>query len=84
MTPTNLCHSTYLTQNGGNDCNGHGTHCSGTAAGSTYGIAKKAQLYSGRVLTCWGSGAWDDLIKGQQISRSTIINRPFLVLWKLL
>ncbi|XP_072043202.1 aqualysin-1-like [Amphiura filiformis] len=50
-------------ENRGEDCNGHGTHCSGTAAGTTFGIAKNAELYSGRVLACWGSGAWDDLIK---------------------
>jgi subtilisin family serine protease len=38
------------------DCNGHGTHCAGTAAGTTYGIAKGAQITALRVLNCAGSG----------------------------
>ncbi|CAM5718255.1 S8 family peptidase [Streptomyces californicus] len=33
------------------DCNGHGTHVAGTAAGATYGVAKGAKLVSVRVLT---------------------------------
>ena len=27
------------------DCNGHGTHISGTAAGLTYGVAKNAYIH---------------------------------------
>jgi len=30
--------------NGTNDCNGHGTHVSGTVGGSTYGVAKNVTL----------------------------------------
>lgn len=41
---------------GVDDCNGHGTHCAGTAAGKTYGVAKKANIYNARVLECDGSG----------------------------
>ena len=56
----------FLTpQNGGDDCNGHGTHCTGTAGGATFGIARGANLYSARVLNCFGSGIWDDLIEGR-------------------
>lgn len=29
----------------GTDCNGHGTHISGTAAGLTYGVAKNAWIH---------------------------------------
>ena len=37
------------------DCNGHGTHVAGTAAGATYGIADKAVVHPVRVLGCTGS-----------------------------
>ncbi len=38
------------------DCHGHGTHVAGTAAGSSYGVAKGATIWSGRVVNCQGSG----------------------------
>jgi len=30
----------------GEDCDGHGTHCAGTIGGMTYGVAKEATIYS--------------------------------------
>ncbi|MGE5140582.1 MAG: S8 family serine peptidase [Rudaea sp.] len=50
--------------NGTNDCNGHGTHVSGTVGGSTYGVAKKIRLYAVRVLNCSGSGTTSGVIAG--------------------
>ena len=47
----------------GNDCRGHGTHCAGTAAGKTYGVAKKASIYSLRALGCSGSGAVSGIVE---------------------
>ena len=51
---------------GGNgaDCNGHGTHVSGTVGGSTYGVAKSALLRGVRVLDCNGSGSTSGVISG--------------------
>lgn len=46
------------------DCNGHGTHVAGTAAGATYGIAKQATVYGVRVLGCDGGGANSGVIAG--------------------
>jgi len=48
----------------GADCNGHGTHVSGTVGGSTYGVAKSALLRGVRVLNCSGSGSTSGVIAG--------------------
>lgn len=50
--------------NGTNDCNGHGTHVSGTVGGSTYGVAKNVTLVAVRVLDCAGSGSNSGVIAG--------------------
>jgi subtilisin family serine protease len=47
-----------------NDCNGHGTHVSGTVGGSTYGVAKSVRLFAVRVLNCSGSGSNSGVIAG--------------------
>jgi aqualysin 1 len=47
-----------------NDCNGHGTHVSGTVGGSTYGVAKSVRLFAVRVLGCNGSGSTSGVIAG--------------------
>jgi subtilisin family serine protease len=47
-----------------NDCNGHGTHVSGTVGGTTYGVAKGVQLVAVRVLNCSGSGSTSGVVAG--------------------
>jgi len=49
---------------GTNDCNGHGTHVSGTVGGTTYGVAKGVTLHPVRVLSCSGSGSNAGVIAG--------------------
>ncbi|MGC1211341.1 MAG: S8 family serine peptidase [Micromonospora sp.] len=46
------------------DCNGHGTHVSGTVGGSSYGVAKGVQLVAVKVLNCQGSGTNSGVISG--------------------
>src|SRR6185295_19391516 len=48
----------------GIDCNGHGTHVSGTVGGSTFGVAKAVRLVAVRVLNCSGSGTNSGVIAG--------------------
>ena len=50
--------------NGTNDCNGHGTHVSGTVGGTTWGVAKAVALVPVRVLDCTGSGSYSGVIAG--------------------
>jgi subtilisin family serine protease len=48
----------------GLDCNGHGTHVSGTVGGVNYGVAKNVSLVAVRVLNCKGSGTVSGVIAG--------------------
>lgn len=48
----------------GSDCQGHGTHVAGMAAGANYGVASGASLVSVRVLDCNGSGYTSGVIAG--------------------
>jgi len=40
------------------DVQGHGTHCAGSAAGETFGVAPQAAVRSIKVLSDQGSGSW--------------------------
>jgi len=48
------------------DGNGHGTHCSGTIASKTYGVAKLATIKGIKALSADGSGTYEDVISGIQ------------------
>lgn len=44
------------------DCNGHGTHVAGTAVGSSFGVAKGANVVPVRILDCAGAGYISDFV----------------------
>ena len=46
------------------DCNGHGTHVSGTTGGATYGVAKAVTLVAVRVFGCGSSTSTSAIIAG--------------------
>lgn len=46
------------------DCNGHGTHVAGTAAGTRFGVAKGATVHAVRVFSCAGTTATSTIISG--------------------
>ena len=54
----------------GSDCDGHGTHVAGLAAGTTVGVATGARVISVRVLDCNGSGEVPDVVPGLQWIRA--------------
>jgi len=53
-----------ITTESNTDLNGHGTHCAGTVAGATYGVAKQAALKAVKVLSASGSGSTTGVIAG--------------------
>jgi len=46
------------------DCNGHGTHVAGSAAGATLGVAAGARVVPVRVMDCNGSGSGSAVLAG--------------------
>jgi subtilisin family serine protease len=46
------------------DCNGHGTHVSGTVGAAAFGVAKAVRLYGVKVLNCGGGGTVASVIAG--------------------
>lgn len=58
------------------DCNGHGTHVSGTTGGATWGVAKGVALVAVRVLDCSGSGTWSGVIAGLDWVTADLSRRP--------
>jgi|688.fasta_scaffold21511_2 subtilisin family serine protease len=52
------------------DCDGHGTHVAGLAAGSTVGVARGATVIAVRVLNCNGNGNVENVVAALKWIRS--------------
>ncbi|TFK74458.1 peptidase 1 [Pluteus cervinus] len=67
------------------DGNGHGTHCAGTAAGTTFGVAKLSNVIAIKILSDAGSGSISDIISGINwvISSARASGRPSVILMAL-
>ena len=62
------------------DCTGHGTHVSGTAAGTTYGVAKNATIIPVRVFDCSGTAPWSVVITALEwIASDHLAGEPAVV-----
>ena len=70
--PIDYYYGTYLR---GRDCNGHGTHVASLACGKYYGVSKKANCYSVRVLDCLGNGPVSVIIDGLNYAATDVINK---------
>jgi subtilisin family serine protease len=70
------CFSAVLDGFGCSDGNGHGTHTMGTAAGSIWGVAKKAFIHAARVLDSDGSGSDSDVIAGIEFATQIKQDHP--------
>ena len=62
LNPTAFTTTTTTTTT--TDCQGHGSHCAGIAAGRSSGIARDANLYSIRVFGCSGGARVSTIING--------------------
>lgn len=54
----------------GSDCDGHGTHVAGLAAGAAVGVAPGARLIAVRVLDCNGDGEVDEVVEALEWVRA--------------
>ena len=59
----------------GTDCHGHGTAVASMVGGETYGVARKANLYSVRVLRCDSSAPWSVVLDGLKFVAEVIPKR---------
>ena len=54
----------------GSDCDGHGTHVAGLAAGAAVGVAPGARVIAVRVLDCNGDGEVDEVVEALEWVRA--------------
>jgi subtilisin family serine protease len=71
--------STLDTSTSVEDCNGHGTHVASIAAGTRFGVAKRAIVHPVRALDCAGNGTTADVIEGLNFVATTATTFPAVV-----
>jgi len=56
--------ASFIDGEGDADQNGHGSHCAGSAAGGSYGVARRAKVKGVKVLSGQGSGTFAGILDG--------------------
>ena len=62
------------------DVDGHGSHCAGTIAGTTYGVAKAATVVAVKVLGDDGGGTWAGIVAGMDWVRAQKVADPSTIM----
>ncbi|ORX77111.1 subtilisin-like protein [Anaeromyces robustus] len=64
----------YLESEGIEDKNGHGTHVAGIIGSTTWGVAKRVNIVSVKVMNKKGSGKWSDIISAIEWCQNHLFN----------
>jgi subtilisin family serine protease len=74
------CGSSYLFEgvidDSSSTCSDHGTHCASTVGGTTYGVAKAANIVAVQVLSCTGSGPTSGIVAAIDWTIGQAAQRP--------
>jgi subtilisin family serine protease len=65
----------FVTDETTSDLNGHGTHVAGIIGSTTWGVAKRVNIVSVKVMNKNGSGKWSDIIASIEWSRNHLFSQ---------
>jgi len=65
----------YVTNESNTDLNGHGTHVAGIIGSTTWGVAKRVNIVSVKVMNQSGSGKWSDIIAAMEWCQNHLLTQ---------